>query len=90
MVGLFFLIRCDFNNVHTSTQSFFELQNGQYLNQKSLFCRQNRDYEIFVYKLSVYHLPIRLETRFKWKSFSASEALFSSGKLCTNNQGFLF
>ena len=24
-----FLIRCNFNNVHTSTQSFFELRNGQ-------------------------------------------------------------
>ena len=24
-----FLIRCNFNNVYTSTQSFFEFQNGQ-------------------------------------------------------------
>ena len=31
MVGLFFLIRCNFNNVYTSTQSFFELRNGQFL-----------------------------------------------------------
>ena len=27
-----FLIRCNFNNVHTSTQSFFELRNGQWGN----------------------------------------------------------
>ena len=25
----FFLIRCNFNNVYTSTQSFFEFRNGQ-------------------------------------------------------------
>ena len=29
MVGLFFLIRCNFNNVYTSTQSFLEFRNGQ-------------------------------------------------------------
>ena len=30
-----FLIRCNFNNVYTSTQSFFELRNGQ-LNEEGL------------------------------------------------------
>ena len=28
MVGLIFVIRCNFNNVYTSAQSFFEFRNG--------------------------------------------------------------
>ena len=48
-------MRCNFKNVYTSTQSFFELRNGQFAPATNLHFGKNGD--VTLGKLSLTHVP---------------------------------
>ena len=57
------LIRCNFNNVYTSTQSFFEFRNGQLINSVLIFIKliTRRKKEPFIFILVVLSTVLYLQ-----------------------------